>query len=153
MQSHRLANINHRIRTGAFAWSFLVVGLVLWERGAGALAWVLLVLQFFVYPQLMYLRAIRSKNSRAAEMQNILVDPVLLGVWLAALGFPIWVAFSAVFASALNNAVMRGWQGAAMAVVFFALGALLWIVPMGLERSPETSRLVTTLCFWGSFAY
>ena len=61
MKTHRLATINYRIRGVAFAWSFVVVGLVLWERQAGALAWVLAALQFLVYPHLMYLRAVKSR--------------------------------------------------------------------------------------------
>jgi len=104
MKRHRLASIDYRIRAGAFAWSFLVVGLVLWERQAGALAWVLLALQFLAYPHLMYLRAVKSRDSRAAELQNLLVDPALLGVWMAALGFPLWITYAAFFASTLNNA-------------------------------------------------
>src|SRR5512132_3975560 len=153
MKKHRLATINHRIRGMAFAWCFLVIGLVLWERQAGALPWVLGALQFLAYPQLMYLRAVKSKDSRAAELENMLVDSLLLGAWLAALGFPLWITYAAFFASALNNAVIRGWRGAAVAVVLFAIGALLWIVPMGLTRELATSPLVTTLCFFGSALY
>lgn len=153
MKRRRLATINYRIRVGAFAWCFVVVGLVLWDRQAGALAWTLTVLQFLVYPHLMYLRAVKSRDPRAAELQNVLVDPALLGAWIAALGFPLWVAYAAFSASVLNNAVMRGWPGAALAVVCFAAGALAWIVPMGLARQPETTVLVTTLCFFGSAAY
>jgi len=95
-------------------------GLVLWERQAGTLAWVLAALQFLVYPHLMYLRAVNSRDPRAAELQNVLVDPVLLGAWMAALGFPLWVTYAAFSATVLNNAVMRGGLGAALAVAFFA---------------------------------
>lgn len=150
---HRLAKINYTIRTASFAWCALVIGLVLWERHAGALAWGLLALQFLAYPHLLYLRAIGSPDSRRAEMQHLYLDPLLLGAWLAALGFPLWIAYAALFATALNNAVMRGWQGAATSVVCFALGALAWIVPMGLTRFPGTSPLVTALCFFGSACY
>lgn len=153
MKTHRLATINYRIRGIAFAWSFVVVGLVLWERQAGVLAWALAALQFLVYPHLMYLRAVNSRASRAAELQNVLVDPVLLGAWMAALGFPLWVTYAAFSATVLNNAVMRGGPGAALAVAFFAVGALAWIVPMGLARQPETGTLVMTLCFFGSAIY
>ncbi len=153
MQVHRLARINYAIRAAAFAWCFLVVGLVLWERRAGALAWGLLALQFLAYPHLVYLRAIWSKDSRRAELQNLYLDAVLLGAWLAMLGFPTWITYAAVFAAALNNAVMRGWRGAAAAVACFAGGALAWIAPMGFMHDPGTSPLVTTLCFFGSLAY
>ena len=61
MKRRRLATINYRIRAGAFAWCFVVVGLVLWEQQAGVLAWALAALQFLVYPHLMYLRAVKSR--------------------------------------------------------------------------------------------
>lgn len=153
MQKHRLARINYAIRAAAFAWCFLVIALVLWERHAGAAAWTLAALQFLAYPHLVYLRAVKSANSRRAELQNLYLDALLLGAWIAALGFPVWIAYAALFATALNNAVMRGWAGAGIAVVCFALGALAWIAPMGFHYYPATSPMVTALCFVGSFAY
>src|SRR5262249_23656309 len=141
------------IRTIAFAWCFLVLGLVFWERHAGGIAWSLLALQFIAYPHLAYWRAIKSRNSRDAEMQNLLIDPALLGLWMAALGFPAWVTSAALFSPVLNNVVIRGALGAAAAAICFAAGALAWIAPMGLERWVATTPLVTALCFLGSLAY
>src|SRR5688572_7086839 len=101
----RLVGINYTIRTASFAWSFLVIGLVLWGRQASLLWWGYLVLQFLVYPHLVWLRAKYSSNPRAAEMQNMYLDPLLLGACLAALSFPTWISYAALFASTLNNAV------------------------------------------------
>lgn len=153
MQAHRLARINYAVRAAAFALCFVVIGLVLRERHAGTLAWGLLALQFLAYPHLLYLRALKSKDSRKAELQHLYLDPALLGAWIAALGFPLWITYATLFAAALNNAVTRGWGGAAGALVCFALGALAWIAPMGLLYDPGTSPLVTALCFAGSLGY
>ncbi|MEW6690676.1 MAG: PAS domain S-box protein [Pseudomonadota bacterium] len=153
MASHRLARINYTVRTVSFAWCALVVGLVLWERQAGAAAWSLAALQFLAYPHLVYLRAMRSADSRRAELQHLYLDPLLFGAWIAALGFPVWVAYAALFATTLNNAVMRGWTGAGVSVAIFAAGALAWTVPMGHFRFTPTSPLVTALCFLGSLGY
>lgn len=153
MPVHRIVQINYAIRTAAFAWCFLVVGIFLWERQAGAVAWAAAGLLFLVYPQLAYLHAARSRDTRHAELQNLYVDPVLLGAMLAGLGFPTWILYAALFSTTLNNVVMRGPAGAAAAIVCFAAGALAWVIPMGLSYYPHTSGVVTLLCFLGAVAY
>src|SRR5690242_20040574 len=95
----RLARTHYTVRTASFAYSFLVIGLVLWERGAGPLAWGLLALQFLVYPQLAYLHAVSSHDSQRAEIGNLYFDSLSLGVWVAALGFPTWIAYAALFST------------------------------------------------------
>ncbi len=149
----RVARTNYTVRAVSFAYCFLVIGLVLWERQAGLLAWRLLGLQFLVYPQLAVLRAMAAKDARQAEIENLYADSLALGAWVAMLGFPTWIAYAALFSTTLNSAIMRGWAGAACAAVCFAAGALAWIVPMGLMHTPGTSDLVTALCFFGALAY
>ncbi len=149
----RVARTNYTVRAVSFAYCFLVIGLVLWERKAGVLAWSLLGLQFLVYPQLAVLRAMAAKDARQAEIENLYADSLALGAWVAMLGFPTWIAYAALFSTTLNSAFMRGWAGVACAAVCFAAGALAWIVPMGLMHTPGTSDLVTALCFFGALAY
>jgi PAS domain S-box-containing protein len=150
---HRVARTNYAVRAVSFAYCFLVIGLVFWERKAGALAWSLLALQFLVYPQLALLRALAAKDARRAEINNLYIDSLALGAWVAMLGFPTWIAYAALFSTTLNAAIMRGWAGAACATVCFSAGALAWIAPMGYLHEPGTSGLVSTLCFFGSLAY
>ena len=52
----RLVRTNRAIRTAAFAYSLIPIGLYLAEGGAGAAAWALALLLFAVYPQLAYWR-------------------------------------------------------------------------------------------------
>ena len=149
----RAARTNYTVRTASFAYCFLVIGLVLLERKMGSLAWGLLALQFLVYPQLAYLHAAAAKDPRRAEIRNLYVDSLALGAWVAMLGFPTWIAYAALFSTTLNTAIMRGWIGAACAVICFAGGALAWIAPMGYTHYAGTTDLVTALCFFGSLAY
>lgn len=149
----RLARTNYSVRVVSFAYSFLVIGLVLFERKAGVLAWSLLALQFLVYPQLAYLHASAAKDPRRAEIRNLYADSLALGAWAAMLGFPTWIAYAALFSTTLNTAIVRGWTGAACATVCFAAGALAWVAPMGFMHYPGTSDLVTALCFFGSLGY
>jgi PAS domain S-box-containing protein len=149
----RIVRINYAIRTVAFAYCFVVMGLLFWERHMSLAAWGMLALQFLAYPHLVWLRARLSHDPRAAELQNLNFDALFIGAWAAAAAFPTWIAYGGLFSVALNSAVMRGGRGAAIAVVGYCTGAVLWVVPMGFTHIPQTSALVTTLCFFGALFY
>ena len=149
----RVVPLNYAIRTAAFAYCFLVMGLLFWERQMSLTAWGLLALQFLAYPHLVWLRARLARDPRRAELQNLTFDSVLIGAWVAMAGFPTWITYGGLFSVALNSGVMRGWPGAARAVVGFCAGALLWIIPMGFMHYPQTSDLVSLLCVLGSLGY
>lgn len=153
MAVHRIARVNYPIRTVAFLWSFVVAGLLLWEQQAGPVAWTLAVLQFLVYPHLVYGLAHVASASRRMELRALYADSILLGAWIAALGFPAWPAFGAVFSTSLNNAVLRGWRGMGLSVAAFAGGAAAWAVLAGVEPRVATGPLVTALCFVGALLY
>ena len=153
MAVHRIARVNYPIRTAAFLWSIVIVALILWERGAGATAWTLAVLQFLAYPHLVFGLAHLASASRRIELGTLYADSVLLGAWIAALGFPAWPAFGAVFSTSLNNAVIRGWRGMGVSAFAFGSGAAAWAVFAGVEPRVATGPLVTALCFVGALLY
>ena len=57
MQNFRFVRTNYFVRTTAFLVCLAALGLHLWHHEARPVAWVLLVLQFAVYPHVLYLRA------------------------------------------------------------------------------------------------
>ncbi len=144
---------NHVVRTGAFAVSFAILAVHAWEQSLPPAVWGLLVVQFLVYPQLVYLRARHSRDPRNAELHNLYADALLLGAWTAALGFPVWIAYSFLVSTSLNAIVNRGGIGLIAAVVFFALGAVAWLAFGRQVHGGATSPLVTTLCFFASLVY
>ena len=148
-----LVRTNRRVRAAAFAYCILPIGLYLWSRDAGIWAWSLLALQFVVYPQLVYWRALRSARPARAELDNLFLDAAFLGAWVAFLGFPVWITYTLLAAAMLNAAVNRGWLGIALALVSFSVGAGLWAAVGGLRLVLETDPLVTVLCAAGSLGY
>ena len=150
---HRLVRINYAIRTGAFGWCFFVIGLHGWERDFGPIFWALLVWQFLVYPHVVYLRARWSANPKQAEFGNLYLDAGLLGAWVAGLGFPTWIAYAALHATALNAVVLRGVRGLIASLVAICIGVALCVAGAGFDYWPATSDLVSALCFFGSVGY
>jgi PAS domain S-box-containing protein len=148
-----LVETNYRVRTGAFLYCALVVGVVLWERRAGPLAWTLLALQFLVYPHAVYWRTRFSPRPTVAELENLYLDAFLLGAWCAGLGFPTWIVFGLVGATTLNAVVNRGERGLALSLACSTAGAALWVAADDFRCTPETSNLVTALSAIGSFGY
>jgi PAS domain S-box-containing protein len=150
---HRIVRINYAIRTAAFAWCALVLGLHGRDLGLGTIFWALLALQFLVYPHVVYLSARHAYDSKSAELSNLYTDAFLFGAWIAALHFPMWIAFSMLFGVALNVTALRGIQGTFFSVACFGAGAALCLAVLGFEYRPATSDLITALCFFGSIAY
>lgn len=142
-----------RFRGIAFAACFVVIGLHVHERGVVPGIWALLVLQFLAYPQLLAFRARRAADPLAAEYEYLNIDAFFLVLWVAGLGFPLWIAFAVMCATLLNAALNRGAGGLAMAVSASAAGALAGMMIFGFRLLPGTSPLVTGLCLAGSLFY
>jgi diguanylate cyclase len=151
--SHPMARINYAIRAGSFAYSFLVLAIHGWEHGFGPLYWTALCLQFLLYPHLAYLHTLRAENSRRAESINLFVDAALLGLWVGALHFPLWIAYRGLFTTSLNAAVVFGGRRAAWTVATRSGGAAVGLAFGGFEVLEATTPLVTALCFIGSLVY
>lgn len=150
---HWIVHTHHRMRTVSFACSFLVIGAHLWGKDYGAVAWSLLVFQFLVYPHLVFWRARRAADSLRAELDNLALDSLLVGIWIAAIAFPVWIAFTLFMSTSLNLAITEGRRGIFAAMLAFSGGVLISILAGGFRWSPHTDWLVTLLCIVGLSVY
>jgi len=142
---HWIVRMNRVNRTWSFALSFVAIGSHLAWRGDGMLAWVLLALQFVVYPQLAYLRARRAPRPGKAEVDNLVVDSLLFGAWVAALDFPLWIGFMLFVGTTVNLTVFRGVHGLAQALAAIGAGIASVAVVKGLQFAPHTEWPTTAL--------
>src|SRR6185436_12683907 len=145
----RLVRTIHAVRTGAFAYCFLALGLLLWERAASPAAWVLLAAQFLAYPHLLFLRELRSKRPRQAALDDLFADSTLFGAWCAYFGFEPLMALGLVAGTMLNATVNRGVGGALLSLGFSGVGALVFIVVAGFSYAPAASDLVNAALLVG----
>ena len=144
---------NYRVRTAGSVMAFAILAAQWWGKDAGPLVWGLLLLQFFVYPHLMFWRARRATHPLDAELKNLLVDAFLFGLWCAGAGLPVWVTF-AFFSAPLMNAVFyRNLMGALQTTLFFVAGVLIWDLAGRLQFAPTTDALTTGLCIVGLLVY
>ena len=153
MKVPRLVRINRFVRTASFAWCLATIALFLWPRNPNYMGWTLLFLQFALYPQLVYWRALYSEQPRTAERNNLYLDATLLGAWSAYLGFPIWITWMLIGAALLNAVVNRGLPGLGIAVVCSVLGAAAWVLLDDWRFTPDTTPAVSLLCMIGGLVY
>jgi diguanylate cyclase (GGDEF)-like protein len=151
--THWMVQTNFRLRAGSFALLFVSVALDWYVKGATATMWVLLALQFLVYPQLMHWRARLSKVQHETEMNNLLIDSFLVGVWVALLQFALWPSFALWVGSTLNITVVRGWKGLRNGTCMFVAGILLSVLLFGWRFAPDTGLPTTLLLMFGLAFY
>ncbi len=148
-----LALRHYQARTASFLALFLIIGLHMLDQSLPGVAYLLLISQFLIYPHLLYARTTRAKNQLQAEMTNLRLDALLVGMWTAALGFPTWIAFILFTGALLNNAINRGWRGVFGALLAYTLGVSIWATLYGLHLTPNTSLPVTAMCVCGFAIY
>lgn len=145
--------MNRRNRSAFYAMLGLAVGLHLWHAypAAGPLVWAVGALQFFVYPQIAYWRALRAARQRRAEMQNLWLDAVFGGAWSAALGMPVWLVFSLTIGNCINMVVFYGLPGLprlalAVGTGMAAAAAGWWALAGRWPLNPATDLATSLAC-------
>lgn len=142
---HWVVRMNYRNRTGFGLLGFCVLSVHLTRQHYGPLAWGLLVLMFLLYPHGVYWRAKRASQPLPAEINNLLIDNLMFGGWIAMLGFPLWISYLLGIVGAINLAAFRGMRGLPQALGALAAGALIGVAIGGLRFQPETDLLTSLL--------
>ncbi len=143
--------MNHRNRSLAFAVAFAGLALHLGTTGdsglpEGWLTWSALVLQFLVYPHVLFLRARRSERPLDTEVGHTTLDAFVFGLWAGLLSFPLWVSFMFLVGGFMNPVAFRGLTGLSRGLGAFVLGAVIGWGSVGFALRPDTSLPVTLLC-------
>ena len=145
-KTHWIVSLNHRNRSSSFVLLFGTLGLHLADRDYGITAWLLLALQFLLYPHLVYLAALRSSRMLQTEMNNLRLDAALFGCWVAALGFPLWITFTLLVSVHINLTVFRGLRGLAECLLAALGGIALGLLIGGARLDTSTAWPATLAC-------
>ena len=151
--AHRLARLNYLTRTVSFAFSFMVVLANLIEQHFVISTLLLGVVTLLIYPQLAYLHAAMSSESKRAEMRNMNIDSIVMGIWAAQLQFALWPLFAVVAGIGLNNAICGGTRRVLVGLTFLGLAALAWSLVLQRPVELVSGPVVTGMCFVGLFGY
>ena len=148
---HPLVALDHNIRmVGHIVTAVLLLTVVPagdeWARLAA-------ITQGLVWPQLAYVVASRSRRQKEIELANLHVDCVLVGAWMAYLGFHVWMSFTLTIGLLLALLGVGGvWLGAT-GVVATVVGILAAAAVRGIGPTPPTTPLTMALCAAGIAGY
>lgn len=141
---HWVVHMNRRNRTWSFIALFLTIGSHVWFQQFSAWLYLSLAVSFLLWPQLAYFRACQSKHSIASEINNLVIDSFIFGLWIAGLGFPLWITFVLAISISINLMVFRGIPGLMQSLGGLTAGIVAGSVFAGLRFLPD-SHWVTTL--------
>lgn len=150
-QPHWVVYMNRRNRSMSFVAVFLTIASHVWLQGLSPWLYPALAVSFLVWPQLAFLRARQSADSMNSEFNNLIIDAVIFGVWMAGLGFPLWITFILSISITMNLMVFRGPPGMLQAFAGLAGGGVAGGLFAGLRIQPET-HWVTALLAAGSIS-
>ena len=102
-----------------------------------------------LWPQIAYLAAKNARDTRAAEIRNLLFDSFIVGAWSAAMSFSLLP--SAVMVAALNSANLSvgGLRQAARGLAAILLGMVVVGLPLGFRVQPESDLWTALFCVVG----
>ena len=147
-QLHPLVTLDYRVRMV----SMVVVALIplFHFRGRPPLPVLAgMIFSGLLWPQIAYLVAKNSKDSRAAEFRNLLLDSFFVGCWTAALSFSLFPG--AVMVAALNSANLSvgGLRQAAKGLLAILFGMVVVGLPLGFRVQPESDLPTALFCIVG----
>lgn len=144
--SHWIVHMNRRVRAGSFAAAFLMIASHLQGDTHHWLIWALLVTHLLLYPHALYVFSLRSTDPMRNEIRALQWDPVLMGGWLAWLGFPLWISFVMTTGALVSITAYRGPRGALLTFLSMVLGAgAVAAMQGGMRFNPDTGALTTAL--------
>src|SRR5690349_17381510 len=76
---HPIVGLDYLVRIPASLVVLLTVGSIFPSAHKGRVLWALLILYGLLWPHVAYLVARRSRDSKAAELRNLLFDSCVLG--------------------------------------------------------------------------
>lgn len=135
--AHRLARANYIPRVFGFAASYVIISLIVLEKGWSGLNFYFLGVWFLIYPQLVYLANRAFSNSKNIELRAMMVDCLVLGYISAHIHFSEWIFFAFLLAVVLNNIMVGGSKQLVQALVLYVSGILIFAAVNDLRFDPE----------------
>ena len=128
-----------RLRAFGLGLGFFVVAGVLASNGAPPWAWMLLVIDGFLWPHLARRFALRSADPERAEINNLLIDSAMGGVWIALMHFNLVPSALLLTMLAIDKISVGGWRLLKRAFAAQAVACALTAAATGFAFQPESS--------------
>ncbi len=150
---HPLVSLDYRVRVPAMFIVSLVLVSYFWNYPKSAWLWAAIAFTGLVWPQMAYLAARLSPDTKAAELRNLLFDSFIIGCWTAGMSFcppPGMMMVTAIVAACLSIGGVRFAVWAAGAV---CAGIVFVGLFTGFHVDTDVSVPTTILSVLGVFSF
>lgn len=123
--------------------ALVVAGALLQQGNVSTGMWLLLLAHALAWPPLAHAVAVRQSDPRRAEHRNLLMDAMLVGLWLPAMGFNLVPTALLVTMTGMNNLAVGGFRLFWRALPLQALS--VGVASAALPWTPQLDSNVPTL--------
>lgn len=136
---HPIVHLNYGVRVMSHLLNGFIVGSVFLAHPASQGFWIYGLFAALVWPHLAYLIAKRAKDSKQAELRNLLIDSALVGSLCALIGFGIFPSVMMMTAINTANLSVGGVRFAFSTLAVSVACAVLGGMVTGFVFLPESS--------------
>jgi diguanylate cyclase len=131
----------YRTRLFGLGLAALCIASVLFENGAHAAVWCLLVANVCAWPSIARALALRSADPVTAETRNLLIDSAMGGAWIVMMQFNLLPSVLIALVLAIDKIKIGSWQLLVRSLVVQLASCVLVAAVHGLMFAPETTML------------
>ena len=107
-EGRRFASRMFLPRVAGLGLGAVCIGGGLWEQGASAWVWALMLLNTLGWPHVAHWLSMRSKNPYRAELSNLTLDSAFGGIWIAVMHFNLAPSVILLAMLAMDKAAVGG---------------------------------------------
>ena len=143
---HPIVDLGFRVRVPAHLCTLLLLASSFASSGAPTWVWAMTLFYGLAWPHVGRFIAVRSRDTKAAELRNLLADAAFTGGFVALCGFSLWP--SVVLLTGFNSACLSvvGIAFALRAFAIFAASAAVFGFINGYRFTPDSSLITSILC-------
>ena len=143
---HPIVDLGFRVRVPAHLCTLLLLASSFVSSGAPTWVWAIALFYGLAWPHVGRFMAVRSLDTKAAELRNLLADAAFSGGFVALCGFSLWP--SVVLVTGFNSACLSvgGIAFALRAFAICAASAAVFGFINGYRFTPDSSLITSMLC-------
>ena len=143
---HPIVDLGFRVRVPAHLCTLLLLASSFAGSETPTWVWAIALFYGLAWPHVSRFMAVQSRDSRAAELRNLLADAAFSGGFVALCGFSLWP--SVVLLTGFNSACLSvvGVAFALRAFAIFAASAAVFGFINGFRFTPDSSLITSILC-------
>jgi signal transduction histidine kinase len=146
---HPIVGLDYRVRIPGMLLVALFALSSFSGRPRGPLLIAAIVATGLVWPHAAYLLARRARDTKQAELRNLLVDSFIVGCWIVAMSFSLWPTVAMIATMMNGNLAVGGIRFAAKGVFAILVGVLAAGAFLGFHPVFGSDIVTTFLCIGG----